>query len=82
MSTDLTKARPDNFEGFVKARKKPVVIDVLQVHYQFAVFSKEGLVEGQPGDWLMIGVEGEPYICADSVFQKTYEIEPAEQDQP
>jgi len=67
---------PDNFEGFVTCRKRPIEIKALQVNLPegFSVTSTEGVVTGRQGDWLMIGVEGEKYICSNSVFQKTYEV--------
>lgn len=36
--------------------------------------SWEGTVIGKPGDWLMIGIDGEKYICDDTIFKKTYNL--------
>lgn len=33
----------------------------------------EGEMEAEPGDWIIIGVEGEVYSCKPSIFKKTYE---------
>ena len=54
-------------------RKKPIIIYAAQVEENFEVESREGLVRGKPGDYLMKGVEGELYICAKEIFLKTYE---------
>ena len=40
---------------------------------QFQVMSNEGIMTGNYGDWLMKGVRGELYICADDIFQESYE---------
>lgn len=37
------------------------------------VFTTEGTMFGDVGDWIIQGVEGELYPCRDSVFQVTYE---------
>lgn len=54
------------------ATKKPIPIRVFQVNEPFEVESKEGLVKGKPGDYLMIGIEGELYICDEAIFNKSY----------
>lgn len=33
----------------------------------------EGIMTGNRGDWIIKGVEGEIYPCANSIFQVTYE---------
>ena len=59
---------------FNKAKKKPIVIECKQIHEPFQVDSREGLLRGKKGDWLMKGVEGELYICDDDIFRKTYDL--------
>ncbi len=54
-------------------RKKPVVIDAIQVTRPMTVETLEGTMNGNPGDWLITGVEGEQYFCKDSIFRATYE---------
>lgn len=34
----------------------------------------EGLMTARYGDWIMRGVAGEFYPCADRIFQKTYDV--------
>lgn len=41
------------------------------------ILTLEGVMRANEGDWIIRGVEGEIYPCADSIFTKTYE--PAEQ---
>ena len=48
------------FEGYMrKFRKKPVVVEAVQVGFPFRVLTDEGLMSGIPGDWLIRGVKGE-----------------------
>lgn len=56
-----------------KFRKKPVVIEAVQLTRRTTIHTLEGDMVGEPGDWLITGVEGEQYPCKDSVFQATYE---------
>ena len=59
---------------FKKALKKPIPIKCAQIDEPFQVESMEGLVTGKAGDWLMIGINGEKYVCDNAIFQKTYDI--------
>lgn len=59
---------------FKKAKKKPIPIKCIQIDEPFEVESMEGLVKGKKGDWLMIGVSGEKYVCDAGIFKKTYDI--------
>lgn len=61
-----------------KYRKKPVVIDAVRLTRRITVHTLEGDMVGEPGDWLITGIEGEQYPCKDSVFQATYEPVPEE----
>ena len=35
----------------------------------------EGVMRGNPGDWLIRGVKGELYPCKDDIFRQTYDVE-------
>lgn len=59
---------------FKKALKKPIPIKCVQIDEPFEVESMEGLVKGKKGDWLMIGIHGEKYVCDAAIFKKTYDI--------
>lgn len=72
-----------------KYRKKPIVIEAVQVTPQnwnniseniwmgpsgkLYVSTLEGEMEFEFGDWLIKGVEGEEYPCKDSVFKASYD---------
>lgn len=54
-------------------RKKPLVIQACQIDEAFEVETLEGTMRGNPGDWLIKGVKGEVYPCADDIFRMTYD---------
>lgn len=54
-------------------RKKPIVINAVQIEEPFEVETLEGVMRGNPGDWLIVGVKGEMYPCKADVFAETYE---------
>jgi hypothetical protein len=56
-----------------KFRKKPVVIEAERLTEAREIETMEGTLTGRPGDWLITGVKGEIYPCADDVFRATYE---------
>ncbi len=56
------------------AKKKPIAIHCAQIHEPFEVETMEGVMKGKAGDWLMIGVDGEKYVCDDGIFKKTYNL--------
>ena len=59
---------------FKKAIKKPIPIRCIQIQEPFSVETKEGMLSGSPGDYLMIGVKGEMYPCSKEIFEETYDI--------
>lgn len=40
----------------------------------FKIISDHGNLKANVGDWIMRGVNGEHYPCADDVFKKTYKV--------
>lgn len=56
------------------AKKKPITIKCAQIDEPFEVETMEGTMTGKAGDWLMIGVNGEKYVCDNAIFRKTYDI--------
>lgn len=55
-----------------KYQKIPVIIEAEQLTERTSIITLEGEMIGNPGDWLITGVEGEQYPCKDSIFRKTY----------
>lgn len=60
---------------FNKAVKKPVPVEAKQMDKPFRVESLEGTVEGRVGDYLMRGIDGELYVCAKEIFEKSYDVQ-------
>ena len=58
---------------FRKAIKKPIPINCVQMQEAFEVQTLEGTLRGNPGDYLMMGVDGELYPCSKEIFEKTYD---------
>jgi len=57
-----------------KYKKKPVVIDAVQLTRKITIETLEGSMVGNIGDWLITGVKGEQYPCKDDIFKETYEL--------
>lgn len=57
-----------------KYRKKPVTIEAVQLTERIEIETLEGVMVGNPGDWLITGVAGEKYPCKDEIFRATYEL--------
>lgn len=60
-------------EDFSNFTKKPIVIQAKRMLTEFAVETKEGVMRGKAGDFLIIGIEGEMYPCDYDIFMKTYD---------
>ena len=70
------KDDPEAIKGLttINARKKPIIIQCVQIDEPFEVETLEGTMKGKKGDYLMIGVNGEMYPCDKEIFDKTYDI--------
>ncbi|NCT17051.1 MAG: hypothetical protein COZ75_06350 [Flavobacteriaceae bacterium CG_4_8_14_3_um_filter_34_10] len=60
--------------AFKTAVKKPIPIQCAQIMEPFEVETIEGTMKGKAGDWLMVGVTGELYVCDNAIFNKSYEL--------
>ena len=60
--------------GWLRVRKKPVVVHARRVDERTAVETREGTVVAEPGDYLMCGGDGELYPCDRVIFERTYSI--------
>ena len=54
-------------------RKKPVIIEAVQLTRRVEIETLEGTMVGEVGDWLITGVKGEHYPCKPDIFEQTYE---------
>jgi len=53
-------------------RKKPVVIEAVQLTREVVVTSPEGSLQGHVGDWLVTGTAGEQYVVSKDIFPTLY----------
>ncbi len=56
-----------------KYKKKPIVIEAMELREQVKIKTREGILVGYVGDFLIEGIEGEIYPCGRDIFFKTYE---------
>jgi len=63
-----------------KFRKRPVVIEAERLTERVEIETLEGVMTGNPGDWIITGVAGERYPCRDDIFRATYE--PVHDEEP
>jgi hypothetical protein len=55
--------------------KRPIVVHAKQIHEEFRVNTLEGnYKQGKAGDYLMMGIDAELYICDKAIFEKTYDF--------
>lgn len=55
-------------------RKRPLEIEAYQMNEDFHVKTMEGTMRGKKGDYVIIGIRGELYICNEEIFNTTYEF--------
>lgn len=53
-------------------RKNPIVIQAEEIKEVIDIETLEGVMTGNVGDFLIIGVNGEKYPCKPDIFHKTY----------
>ena len=56
-----------------KYRKKPIVIEAYQTDEVMYIETLEGTMKANVGDYIITGVNGEPYPCKPDIFEQTYE---------
>lgn len=65
----------ENVDGLKDCMKRPIVVQAKKIEEEFRVDTLEGnYKQGNPGDYLMKGVDGELYICDGPIFERTYDF--------
>lgn len=59
---------------FKLAIKKLIPIRCIPIPEAFEVETLEGKMQGKAGDWLMIGVQSEMWLCDKDIFEQTYDL--------
>ena len=55
--------------------KRPVIIHAKKMEEEFRIMTSDGNYrEGQAGDYLMRGTDGDLFICQNLIFEKIYEF--------
>jgi hypothetical protein len=73
MSLRLITSTQDIKTRWKKYRKMPVVIEATKLTERIKINTKEGVMIGEIGDFLIQGIAGELYPCKNDIFHKTYE---------
>ena len=74
LTFDTYFQEPVWLDGMMPCRKKPIIIHAVQLHEEFRVHSLEGdFYQGKPGDYLMVGIDHEQYICDKDIFERIYD---------
>lgn len=55
-------------------RKKPIVVEAIQMHVAVDVPTLEGTLRCDAEDWLIRGIKGEIYPCKPDIFEATYDM--------
>ena len=64
----------DGIVGDMKSyRKKPVIIQAVQMNGDFFVKTLEGEMKGKKGDYLVYGTHDEEYPVRKDIFEENYE---------
>jgi hypothetical protein len=61
----------DEVLAFAKSGEREVKVVAAKDYLQ--IFTLEGVMTADPGDWIIRGVRGELYPCKPDIFDATYE---------
>ncbi len=69
---EITKL--NQLQGEIKEyKKKPIVIKAVQLQEkEISIKTREGVLKGYKGDFIIKGIQGEIYPCGEKIFYKTY----------
>jgi len=73
MTNNIVKQGNIDESKFKEYRKKPVVVKAYQTDEEMLIETLEGTMKADKGDFIIIGVHGEPYPCKPDIFYETYE---------
>ncbi len=55
-------------------KKKPLEIQAYQIGEDFHVKTLEGTMNGKAGDYVIVGIRNELYVCDREIFNATYDF--------
>lgn len=65
---------------FLQAVKKPIPVRCIQIKETFTVETLEGVMQGKPNDWLMLGEHGDMWVVDENIFRDTYDLVPLQEN--
>ena len=71
----LTHRQLENIHHILPKIYRKIPLDVIAYQIKdvkFIIENKEGITIGEPGDYLVLGAEGEYYLSKKNVFEATY----------
>ncbi len=71
-SADTFRKSYEHVEGN-RYRKRPIIVEAIPLIHRTSIETGSGTLVGQPGDWLVHGINGSQYPCASDIFGKTHE---------
>jgi len=69
---EIFKKIYEHVEGDTYRKKSSFFIEAVQLEESLDIMTLEGPSHGEPGDWLLLGIEGEPYFNEDTYFKSSY----------
>jgi len=69
---DIFRKIYEHIGGDTYRKKSSFFIDAAQLEEPLDIMTLEGASHGEPGDWLLLGIEGEPYFNEDAYFKSSY----------
>ena len=60
--------------------KRPIRIKAVKMSHPFIIDTLEGTMNGDAGDYLIIGIKGEMYPCKPDIFEASYDAVPPLQE--
>ena len=75
--SEVTYAFLDHLKGRIgemRYRKKPIEIEAYQINEDFHVKTMEGTMKGKAGDYCIVGIRNELYVCNQEIFNETYDF--------
>lgn len=61
-----------NVGKVAKFRKKPIVVEARRLTEPTTVEERGAVLQGCVGEWLVVGLDGKPYLLTDRLFRQTY----------
>lgn len=61
-------------DEWLLVEKRPVQVHAKRLTRRVEIETREGTVVGEPGDFLMVGIEGEVYPCDPEIFDETHRV--------